>query len=271
MHFILYASFIFCRNHNYDFVLFIVSSSSWDEHLFEIVLPKATAVGHVDIKFSLHPHCTNCPNVQITLLKQSMGNFGRQGSQTQASIAEGGTPMEIADAETNEAPSPAKRLNSGPRTQVDTKVQFNIDGAGAAAASSMDDDKKAEHSKKSRTEPKASGSIPTKLSGLENPVTNPEFLERHGAEIVCGPVELTGCVDMSGHSGIVTLSSPQLLKVKSRSFLIHFKASGKDKPGNNKSAHQVYYSPKSVFKPPLAPCVPCTPGTKIQIPQCTNF
>ncbi len=67
-------------------------------------------------------------------------------------------------------------------------------------------------------------------SVIRNNVLDPQFLKRYGAEILCGPVDLANYVDLSGHSGIITLTSPQLLKVKSRSFLVHIKAipSGKE-------------------------------------------
>ena len=41
------------------------------DHLFELVLPKACCVGHVDIKFTLHPLCPAPPKIQLTLLRQS--------------------------------------------------------------------------------------------------------------------------------------------------------------------------------------------------------
>ncbi|XP_070181060.1 dual E2 ubiquitin-conjugating enzyme/E3 ubiquitin-protein ligase BIRC6-like isoform X3 [Littorina saxatilis] len=53
------------------------NGSTWDDHLFEIVLPKPCCVGHVDVKFTLHPLCTTAPNIEVTLLKQNIGSMGR--------------------------------------------------------------------------------------------------------------------------------------------------------------------------------------------------
>lgn len=47
----------------------LVCSSSWDEHVFELVLPKACMVGHVDFKFVLNANIANIPQIQVTLLK----------------------------------------------------------------------------------------------------------------------------------------------------------------------------------------------------------
>ena len=59
---------------------------------------------------------------------------------------------------------------------------------------------------------------------IKNTVLDPQFLKHYGADILCGPVDLRNHLDMSGHSGLITLTSPQLLKTKTRSFLVHMKA-----------------------------------------------
>ncbi|NWH73789.1 BIRC6 protein, partial [Piaya cayana] len=114
-------------------------SNSWDEHVFELVLPKACMVGHVDFKFVLNSNITNIPQIQVTLLK-------------------------------NKAP-----------------------GLG-------------------------------KVNGLRLC----PFLEEHKEDILCGPVWLATGLDLSGHAGMLTLTSPKLVKGmaggKYRSFLIHVKA-----------------------------------------------
>ncbi|KAL4694317.1 hypothetical protein H8959_013582, partial [Pygathrix nigripes] len=114
-------------------------SNSWDEHVFELVLPKACMVGHVDFKFVLNSNITNIPQIQVTLLK-------------------------------NKAP-----------------------GLG-------------------------------KVNGLRLC----PFLEDHKEDILCGPVWLASGLDLSGHAGMLTLTSPKLVKGmaggKYRSFLIHVKA-----------------------------------------------
>ena len=52
-------------------------SSSWDEHVFELVLPKACMVGHVDLKFVLNANITNIPQIQVTLLKNKAPGLGK--------------------------------------------------------------------------------------------------------------------------------------------------------------------------------------------------
>uniref|UniRef100_A0A336MXH4 CSON002646 protein n=1 Tax=Culicoides sonorensis TaxID=179676 RepID=A0A336MXH4_CULSO len=57
----------------------------------------------------------------------------------------------------------------------------------------------------------------------ENPVLSDEFLQARSAEILVGPIELSSCMDLSEQGGVVTLTSPKLLKTKSRNFLLHIK------------------------------------------------
>lgn len=52
-------------------------SSSWDEHVFELVLPKACMVGHVDFKFVLNANIVNIPQIQVTLLKNKAPGLGK--------------------------------------------------------------------------------------------------------------------------------------------------------------------------------------------------
>lgn len=59
------------------FVFLIIFSSSWDEHVFELVLPKACMVGHVDFKFVLNPNIVNIPQIQVTLLKNKAPGLGK--------------------------------------------------------------------------------------------------------------------------------------------------------------------------------------------------
>ena len=58
---------------------------------------------------------------------------------------------------------------------------------------------------------------------MVNPVLDPEFLKTHNAEILCGPIKLSNCLDLTGSGGLITLSSPQLLNSKPRSLLLHIK------------------------------------------------
>ncbi|XP_022332916.2 dual E2 ubiquitin-conjugating enzyme/E3 ubiquitin-protein ligase BIRC6-like isoform X4 [Crassostrea virginica] len=153
-------------------------SSTWDEHLFEIVLPRPCCVGHVDIKFTLHPMCTSPPDVQITLLKQNATTLGRQS-------------------------------NTSHTAEVDKSIDFNINASTRSQ----------EENTNSSCPDKPNGRV---TEGI-NSVLDPDFLEDHNAEILCGPVNLASFLDLSGNSGLITLTSPQLLTTKPKAFLIHVK------------------------------------------------
>ena len=56
----------------------VVCSTTWDEHVFEITLPRSCYIGHVDLKFSLHAPCPSPPHIQVTLLKQNASGIGRK-------------------------------------------------------------------------------------------------------------------------------------------------------------------------------------------------
>ncbi|CAH1791767.1 unnamed protein product [Owenia fusiformis] len=143
--------------------------NTWDEHLFEVVLPKPCCVGHIDLKLTFHQLRSTPPALRVTLLKQNISSLGRHpNSPTLPEVYPEMTPVD-----------------------VDQKINFeNLE------------------------EPKV-----TKLhSGF-----SAEFLEKHNAEVLCGPVDVGPCVDLSGHNAVISLTSPMLLKVKSRSFLVHLK------------------------------------------------
>ncbi|GFO34551.1 baculoviral iap repeat-containing protein 6, partial [Plakobranchus ocellatus] len=149
------------------------SGQTWDEHLFEILLPKPCSVGHVDIKFSLHPMCTLQPNVEITLLKQNIGSIFCPPNHNPG----------VKDGQNN-------NLKEGQQK-----------GAAANCDSVQDPDEPV----------------------ILNTVLDPKFLKTHNAEILCGPVKLANCLDLTGSGGLITLSSPQLLSSKPRSLLLHIK------------------------------------------------
>ncbi|XP_053375851.1 baculoviral IAP repeat-containing protein 6-like isoform X2 [Mercenaria mercenaria] len=88
-------------------------------------------------------------------------------------------------------------------TPVDSKINFNIN----QTYNSDESDSST-----------SSGTTP-----VINNVRDPQFLESHNAEILCGPVSISDCLDLSGNSGLVSLTSPQLLISKPRSFLLHIK------------------------------------------------
>uniref|UniRef100_A0A8C3CFC9 Dual E2 ubiquitin-conjugating enzyme/E3 ubiquitin-protein ligase BIRC6 n=1 Tax=Cairina moschata TaxID=8855 RepID=A0A8C3CFC9_CAIMO len=144
-------------------------SNSWDEHVFELVLPKACMVGHVDFKFVLNSNITNIPQIQVTLLKNKAPGLGKVNAHN-------------IETERNGKPGP---------------VEFNEE------MQYMDVE-----------EPQCLRLCP--------------FLEEHKEDILCGPVWLATGLDLSGHAGMLTLTSPKLVKGmaggKYRSFLIHVKA-----------------------------------------------
>ncbi|XP_076233643.1 BIR repeat containing ubiquitin-conjugating enzyme [Calliopsis andreniformis] len=131
--------------------------TTWDEHLFELTLPRSASgnIGHVDVRFTLHSICQELPTIQITLLKQ---NF-RIGQKS-------------------------------PLTPVDEIIDFNIG---------------------------------SEQQG-ENPVVTEEYQRQHNTEILCGPIDLHRCMDLSYRSGYVTLTSPKLFRCKARTILVHIKA-----------------------------------------------
>uniref|UniRef100_A0A8L0DVI1 Dual E2 ubiquitin-conjugating enzyme/E3 ubiquitin-protein ligase BIRC6 n=1 Tax=Oncorhynchus mykiss TaxID=8022 RepID=A0A8L0DVI1_ONCMY len=143
-------------------------SSSWDEHVFELVLPKACMVGHVDFKFVMNANITNIPQIQITLLKNKAPGLGK----------------------VNE-------------TAVDRQISFPL-------------------------------SHVLHANGERN--GQPLLVDRcsltldyyHKEDILCGPVWLASGLDLSGHAGMLSLTSPKLVKGmaggKYRSFLVHIKA-----------------------------------------------
>ncbi|KAI5102813.1 baculoviral IAP repeat-containing protein 6 isoform X13 [Silurus meridionalis] len=158
-------------------------STSWDEHVFELVLPKACMVGHVDFKFVLNASITNIPQIQVTLLK-------------------------------NKAPG----LGKGSESAVDRQIVFplshslqtNGERNGQPLLHDFTDD--------------------IQFMDIEEPGVSRlcPFLEDHKEDILCGPVWLASGLDLSGHAGMLSLTSPKLVKGmaggKYRSFLVHIKA-----------------------------------------------
>ncbi|XP_038601850.1 LOW QUALITY PROTEIN: baculoviral IAP repeat-containing protein 6 [Tachyglossus aculeatus] len=157
--------------------------NSWDEHVFELVLPKACMVGHVDFKFVLNSNITNIPQIQVTLLKNKAPGLGKVNEAA-------------VDRQITFPLSPALNIEveqNGKPVLVDLNEEMQ----------NMD----VEESQCLRLCP---------------------FLEDHKEDILCGPVWLASGLDLSGHAGMLTLTSPKLVKGmaggKYRSFLIHVKA-----------------------------------------------
>ncbi|KAG8239869.1 hypothetical protein J437_LFUL019458, partial [Ladona fulva] len=114
--------------------------TTWDEHVFEITLPRSCCVGHVDVKFSLHPANLTPPNIEITLLKQNASGIGRKGKKCLPAVDDG--------------------------------INFNINLNDSVVRS------------------------PT-----ENPVTSEAYLKAHNTEILCGPVNIVSCLDLTNEGG----------------------------------------------------------------------
>lgn len=153
--------------------LYLYFSMTFEEHIFEIVLPRPCCVGHVDVKFTLHPQCTNAPDIQVTLLKQNISGIGR-GTGHHGTV------------------------------EVDKGINFSMpQGQQSQGATGCD--------------------IEMTDMSTENNVLDPQFQESHNAEILCGPIPLSSCLDLSGTCGLVTLTSPQLMLSKPKSFLLHIK------------------------------------------------
>ncbi|KAJ7401889.1 hypothetical protein BTVI_91631 [Pitangus sulphuratus] len=158
-------------------------SNSWDEHVFELVLPKACMVGHVDFKFVLNSNITNIPQIQVTLLKNKAPGLGKVNeAAVDRQIAFPLSPALNIEVERNGKPG---------LVEFSEEMQY------------MDVE-----------EPQCLRLCP--------------FLEEHKEDILCGPVWLATGLDLSGHAGMLTLTSPKLVKGmaggKYRSFLIHVKA-----------------------------------------------
>lgn len=66
--------------------------------------------------------------------------------------------------------------------------------------------------------------IGTDQQKSENPVITEEYQRQHNTEILCGPIDLHRCMDLSCRSGCVTLTSPKLFRSKARTLLVHIKA-----------------------------------------------
>ncbi|KAM8852773.1 dual E2 ubiquitin-conjugating enzyme/E3 ubiquitin-protein ligase BIRC6 isoform 1-T1 [Synchiropus picturatus] len=157
-------------------------SSSWDEHVFELVLPKACMVGHVDFKFVLNSSIVNIPQIQVTLLKNKSPGLGK--------VSE---------------------------TAVDRQIPFPLS---------------VHHANGERNGQPVLHDFTEDIQFMDIEETPGsvlcQFLEDHKEDILCGPMWLASGLDLSGHAGMISLTSPKLVKGmaggKYRSFLVHIKA-----------------------------------------------
>uniref|UniRef100_A0A3Q3LP29 Dual E2 ubiquitin-conjugating enzyme/E3 ubiquitin-protein ligase BIRC6 n=1 Tax=Mastacembelus armatus TaxID=205130 RepID=A0A3Q3LP29_9TELE len=158
-------------------------SSSWDEHVFELVLPKACMVGHVDFKFVLNANIVNIPQIQVTLLKNKAPGLGKVND-----------------------------------TAVDRQISFPLSNV--------------HHANGERNGQPLLHDFAEDIQFMDIEETSGSmlcpFLEDHKEDILCGPVWLASGLDLSGHAGMLSLTSPKLVKGmaggKYRSFLVHIKA-----------------------------------------------
>ncbi|XP_050306481.1 baculoviral IAP repeat-containing protein 6 isoform X2 [Anthonomus grandis grandis] len=60
-------------------------TTTWEEHIFEITLPSAVVLGHVDFHFTLQGGCTK-PCVEVTLLRQTKSGIGHNKDQVKFSV-----------------------------------------------------------------------------------------------------------------------------------------------------------------------------------------
>lgn len=144
-------------------------ATTWDEHIFELTLPKniAGSIGHVDVRFTLHTPCNESPSIQVTLLKQNITGLGHHKSTL---------------------------------TPVDERIQFNINN---------EQQQHQHHQQHVKN---------------DNPVISEGYQRQNNTEILCGPINLKRCMDLSDTSGCVTLTSPKLFKAKAATLLVHIKA-----------------------------------------------
>ncbi|XP_048457315.1 baculoviral IAP repeat-containing protein 6-like [Rhincodon typus] len=156
-------------------------STSWEEHVFELVLPKACMVGHVDFKFVLNSNITSIPQIQVTLLKNKAPGLGK--------VNESAVDKQIL-------------FPLSPASHVEVERNGRTDLADLSEDMDVDE---------SQEGPRLC-----------------QFLEEHKEDILCGPVWLASGLDLSGHAGMLTLTSPKLIKGmaggKYRSFLVHIRS-----------------------------------------------
>jgi hypothetical protein len=65
---------------------FFCCSGTWDEHIFELTLPRSCCVGHVDVKFTLHSTPVPPTQIQVTLLRLNASGIGRKDKQSSSTL-----------------------------------------------------------------------------------------------------------------------------------------------------------------------------------------
>lgn len=71
-------------------------STTWDEHIFELTLPRSCCVGHVDVKFSLHSLPSMATEIQVTLLKLTSSGIGKRDKQMGSKAVDDGINFKLS-------------------------------------------------------------------------------------------------------------------------------------------------------------------------------
>jgi hypothetical protein len=71
-------------------------STTWDEHIFELTLPRSCCVGHVDVKFSLHSLPSMATEIQVTLLKLNSSGIGKRDKQIGSKAVDDGINFKLS-------------------------------------------------------------------------------------------------------------------------------------------------------------------------------
>ncbi|XP_043273976.1 baculoviral IAP repeat-containing protein 6 isoform X1 [Venturia canescens] len=101
----------------------------------------------------------------------------------------------------------------------------------------------------------------------ENPVISEEYQRQHNTEILCGPMNLQRCTDLSDHSGCVTLTSPKLFSTKARTLLVHIKAlidPAKDTASTKSKINLLETKPPTSKKLRIDEAGPLLPGATVE-------
>ncbi|XP_066281905.1 baculoviral IAP repeat-containing protein 6-like isoform X5 [Branchiostoma lanceolatum] len=170
-------------------------SSSWDEHLFELIVPKPCTIGHVDVKFSLCHNFSVLPKIQVTLLRQrniavTNTNGPALDPATRKLLTKTGR---LKNKGVSEDVSSLEKLFDD--VEVDQPIEFELQQEGEGRGAEEEDDE-----------------------------LKPQFLDTHKTDILCGPILMESGLDLTGNSGILSLTSPALLRSKHKAFLLHIKA-----------------------------------------------
>ncbi|XP_019627384.1 PREDICTED: LOW QUALITY PROTEIN: baculoviral IAP repeat-containing protein 6-like [Branchiostoma belcheri] len=174
-------------------------SSSWDEHLFELIVPKPCTIGHVDVKFSLCHNFSVLPKIQVTLLRQrniavTNTNGPALDPATRKLLTKTGRLKNKSGATSSEDVSSLEKLFHDD-VEVDQPIEFELQQEGESRGTEEEDDE-----------------------------LKPQFLDTHKTDILCGPILIESGLDLTGNSGILSLTSPALLRTKHKAFLLHIKA-----------------------------------------------